>query len=295
MMDLSDFTAQVQVAHWGWTIALFLWLVGLSGMGMFLNNWVREKALVYVCTVAGILGTLLVVSHLARLLNLPMAAINSLLAMSFNFGSWMFIGICLLVVQCCATLFYSLVFAGVIFKSEGCRKLIQCDCFNRALAAIGVAVTIYSGFLLTQAVGVTLWNTALIPLLWIMSGMASSIGAIELLMVTGRLPEEKVFWSRRTALWVEVVELFTIFAFVHVALSSTSAAARAGAEALVSGPQAVMFWVGVIVLGSIIPLALNLTTRSHKVLAVSAALGIIGALLLRASVLFAGYYEPVLM
>ena len=295
MMDLSDFTAQVQVAHWGWTIALFLWLVGLSGMGMFLNNWVREKALVYVCTVAGILGTLLVVSHLARLLNLPMAAINSLLAMSFNFGSWMFIGICLLVVQCCATLFYSLVFAGVIFKSEGCRRLIQCDCFNRALAAIGVAVTIYSGFLLTQAVGVTLWNTALIPLLWIMSGMASAMGCIELLAISGRLPHEKVLWSRRTSLWVEAAELFTIFAFVHVAMSSTSAAARAGAEALVSGPQSVMFLAGAVLCGSLIPLGINLATRSRSAVAVGAALGILGALLLRASVLFAGYYEPILL
>ena len=44
MMDLSDFTAQVQAAHWGWTIALFLWLVGLSGMGMFLNNWLTTRS-----------------------------------------------------------------------------------------------------------------------------------------------------------------------------------------------------------------------------------------------------------
>ena len=203
MMDLSDFTAQVQAAHWGWTIALFLWLVGLSGMGMFLNNWVREKALVYVCTITGILGTLLVMSHLTRILNLPIAAIHALMEMSFNFGSWMFIGICLLVLQCCLTLFYSLVFAGVIFKSEGCRRLVEGDWFNYAAAAVGVAATIYSGFLLTQAVGVTLWNTALIPLLWIMSGMASAMGCIELLAISGRLPHEKVLWGRRTSLWVE--------------------------------------------------------------------------------------------
>ena len=295
MIDLSDFTAQVQAAHWGWTIAFFLWFVGLSGMGMFLNNWVREKALVYVCTFAGIVGTLLVISHLTRILNLPFAAINALLEMSFNFGSWMFIGICLLVLQCCITLFYSLTFAGVIFKGETFKQIIANDWFNRICAAIGVVATIYSGFLLTQAVGVTLWNTALIPLLWIMSGMACSIGVIEILMVFGYLPHEKVFWSRRTALWVEVAELFTIFAFVHVATTSTSAAARAGAEALTSGPQSMMFWLGVIILGSIIPLSINLVTRNHKALVVSAVLGITGALLLRASVLFAGYYEPVLL
>ena len=124
--------------------------------------------------------------------------------------------------------------------------------------------------------------------------MASSIGCIELLMVSGRLPKAKVFWSRRTALWVEVAELFTIFAFVHVAASSSSSAARAGAQALVSGEQSIMFWLGVIVFGSIIPLAINLLVRNHKALAVSAVLGVIGALFLRASVLFAGYYEPTL-
>ena len=294
MMDLSDFTAQAQVAHWGWTIAFFLWFVGLSGMGMFFNNWVREKALVYVCTFASIAGTLLVMSHLTRILNLPFAAVNALLDLSFNPTSWMMIGICLLVLQCVGTLFYSLVLAGVLFKGEGCRRLVRGNAFNRILAALGVAATIYSGFLLTQAVGVTLWNTALLPLLWIMSGMASSLGLIELLMVTGKLPREKVFWSRRTALWVEVAELFTIFAFVHVAASSSSSAARAGAQALVSGDQAMMFWLGVIVFGSLVPLTLNLTTKSHKALAVSAVLGVMGALLLRASVLFAGYYEPTL-
>lgn len=295
MIDLNDFTAQAQMAHWGWTIAFFLWFVGLSGMGMFLNNWVREKALVYVCTFAGIAGTLLVVSHLTRMLNLPMAAFSALMDMSFNWGSWMFIGICLLVLQCCLTLFYSLVLAGVLFKGEGLRRLVAGNAFNRLLAVLGVAATIYSGFLLTQAVGVTLWNTALIPLLWIMSGMASSIGCIELLMVTGKLPKEKVFWNRRTALWVETAELFTIFAFVHVAVTSASSAARAGAESLLAGPQSLMFWVGVVILGSIVPLTINLSTRSHKGLAVSAVLGILGALLLRACVLFAGYYEPTLL
>ena len=291
MMEYTNLTMQLQSANWGWSIAFFLWFVGLSGMGMFLNNWVREKALVYVCTAASFLCTQLVISHLARLTNLPMAAINSLLAGSLNFGSWMMIGMLLLSVQCIGTLFYSLSLAGVF---PGFKKLVLGHGYNHLMAVAGVAVTIYSGFLLTQAVGVTLWNTALIPLLWIMSGMASSISSIELLMVSGKLPKEKVFWSRRTALWTEVVELFTIFAFVHVALSSTSAAARVGAEALIGGPWSSMFWAGVVVFGSIVPLSINLITRNHAALAVSAVLGLCGALLLRASVLFAGYYEPVI-
>ena len=49
-----------------------------------------------------------------------------------------------------------------------------------------------------------------------------------------------------------------------------------------------------IILGSVVPLLLNLLTRSHKILACSAILGIIGALLLRASILFSGYYDPIM-
>lgn len=291
MMEYTNLMPQIQSANWGWSIAFFLWFVGLSGMGMFLNNWVREKALVYLCTIASFLGTILVVLHLARLTNLPMAAINSLLAGSLNFGSWMLIGMCLLSIQCIGTLVYSLALAGVL---PSLKEAVLGHSFSRFMAAAGVAVTIYSGFLLTQAVGVTLWNTALIPLLWIMSGMASAISSIEILMVSGKLPKEKVFWSRRTTLWVEVAELFTIFAFVHVALSSTSAAARVGAEALIGGPWSVMFWAGVVVFGSIVPLSINLITRNHAALVVSAVLGLAGALMLRASVLFAGYYDPII-
>ena len=260
MMEFTNLTMQLQSANWGWSIAFFLWFIGLSGMGMFLNGWVREKALVYLCAVASILGTLLVVSHLARLTNLPAAAFYALTSGSFNFGSWMMIGMVLLTLQCCATVFYALSLAGV-FKS--CEDFVLSNFFNHITMALGVIVTIYSGFLLTQAVGVTLWNTALIPLLWIMSGMASAISSIELMMVSGKIPAHKVLWSRRTAL-------------------------------LIDGPYSMMFWLGVILFGSIVPLSINLITRKHVALAISAVLGLAGALMLRASVLFAGYYEPIL-
>ena len=278
MIELTSFTPQLQAAHWGWTIAIFLWLVGLSGMGFFLNYWIRQKNFVYLLTVSGILGTLLVVSHLARMLNLPFAVFSALADFSFNFQSWMFIGICLLSLLCIGSVFYSMICAKIIFKSEYWQNMAKSNWFNGIFAALGVFCTIYSGFLLTQAVGISLWNTALIPLLLIMKW----------------IDPDTVRWSRRTSFWVEVAELFTIFAFVHVALGSALAGARAGAEALISGPHAVMFWVGVIILGSVVPLLLNLLSRSHKILACSAILGIIGALLLRASILFSGYYDPIM-
>ena len=111
--EFVELTSQAATAHWGWTIAFFLWFVGLAGMSLFLNWWLRSKRVFYVATAAAIVGTLLVVSHLARMLNLPMAAINALIEWKFNFGSWMMIGMVLLTLQCCATVFYALSLAGM--------------------------------------------------------------------------------------------------------------------------------------------------------------------------------------
>ena len=98
-----ELTRQVATAHWGWTIAFFLWFVGLGGMTLVLNAFAKSRHLFFAATGAIVVGTLLVVSHLARLLNLPFAAINALLEWKFNFGSWMFIGICILAVTCVVT------------------------------------------------------------------------------------------------------------------------------------------------------------------------------------------------
>ncbi len=35
MIELTSFTPQLQAAHWGWTIAIFLWLVGSLRHGIF--------------------------------------------------------------------------------------------------------------------------------------------------------------------------------------------------------------------------------------------------------------------
>ncbi len=292
MIDASLFTAQTQVAHWGWTIAFFLWFVGLSGMGMFVNFWLRSRTMVTVCAVAAVVGTLLVMSHLTRILNLPMAAIHSLLAMSFNFTSWMFIGVCLLVIQCLATVVYAVVAGGRI-RCALLERWFASDVMNGLLAAVGVAVTIYSGFLLTQAVGVPFWNTALIPVLWIISGLASAFGAVELLASAGRM--DHAGWTNRAALWVEICELFALFALVHVGLSATSDAARAGAQALVTGSAAGWFWGGVVACGIALPFALRFLGKGRLMAAAGGALALFGALCLRAAVLMAGCYEPTLL
>ena len=49
-------TPQLAAAHWGWTIAFFLWFIGLSGMLMALFYFVRDKRIALVSFIASILG-----------------------------------------------------------------------------------------------------------------------------------------------------------------------------------------------------------------------------------------------
>ena len=89
-------------------------------------------------------------SHLARLTNLPFAAFNALISRSLNFGSWMLIGICLLGVQAVLTLVATAVLYGKV-KPDWAPIFTERKAVPVLLAVVGVAVTVYSGFLLTQA------------------------------------------------------------------------------------------------------------------------------------------------
>lgn len=285
--EFVELTSQAATAHWGWTIAFFLWFVGLAGMSLFLNWWLRSKRVFYVATVSAVVGTLLVVSHLARMLNLPRAAINALIEWKFNFGSWMFIGICILAVLCVLTVIQAW---GMMKNARWADStgLLMID------AILGVAATAYSGFLLTQAVGVSLWTTASLPILWIFSGLACAVGLAEILASTGQLETGHPKWLGSAANGVHIGEAFVIFAFVQVALSGTPGAV-AGAESLLTGANATLFLGGALGLGIVIPLLIGLFMKASKSLVLLGGVcAIAGALALRAAVLFAGYYDPVI-
>ena len=295
--DMLNLTQQVATSHWGWTIALFLWLVGLSGMSLTLNFWLRSKKVLLLSTVAGVAGTLLVVSHLTRLLNLPFAAINALMEGSLNFGSWMFIGICILAVLCIVTVIESLLVIAAQKKEPGneYETFLESDIVAWLNAILGVAATAYSGFLLTQAAGVALWNTAALPVLWILSGLACAFGLVEMLESAKKLDVHAPRGLTTAADVAHIAEALVLFAFVQSAFSGTPGAV-ASAEALVSGEQATLFWGGAVFVGIVVPLVMNRIGKSLPNLGlITGVASIVGALALRAAILFAGYFDPVLL
>lgn len=301
-MDIVDLTYQKDIAHWTWTIALFLWFVGIAGMGSVAYFFTRNKALGLTILPAMVIGLLFVVSHLTRWWNLPMTLFTAVTEFTFNFQSWMFWGFVILSVH--------LVFAAIVAFAniEFIRKSIiggliggleGNKLFLAIFAFMGFIATAYSGFLISAAAGIPLWNTALIPVLWVISGGVATVALLELYHVFGWTDERVAHAGLRIGMGLDVMKLLAILAFLYIAATVSTIGARYGAELMISGDLAMMTWVGIIGIGIIVPLVLGLYSlmfsERKPVLLMSSVAALIGVLMLRATILMAGVWEPLVV
>jgi len=151
---------------------------------------------------------------------------------------------------------------------------------------------IYSGFLIAAAPGVPFWNTPLLPVLWLLSASVCALALTELMIHR----DDVTKFTVRANIALEVAELIAVLALVNLAIYGVNTAARTSGWALVNGPLAPAFWGGVVAVGILIPLAIELVSwrREIKPLLIAAAiLALIGALILRIVVIQAGVFESV--
>lgn len=274
-----------------WLIGPFLWFAGIAGMtsvAYVLLKWfgVAEgrRELSLVIFISYILATAFVVADLARPWNVVNAITTSLFAGTFGLTrSWMAIGIGLLSVGILLGLLAVLRNVGV-----KALRIIDGRWFDLLTAFIGVAVTVYSGFLIAAAPGIPFWNTALLPLLWIISASICALAVVKLLV---HLPHQV---AARFGISLDIAKILALLALISTALYGGSKAAQTSAYALTYGQFAPTFWIGVVLVGILIPLAIYTATlkKDIKTLGMAAAiLALIGALVLRIVVLQAGVFE----
>jgi len=279
-----------------WLIGPFLWFAGIAGMGgvayallkLFkVEEKLKELALIVFAST--VLGLVFVVADLSRPFNMPSAILSSLaqgILMAKLAQSWMAIGISLLFLLLVFTLLLALrhTFLG------GLAKLTDTKWFLALLALIGFLVTIYSGFLISSAPGVPFWNTALIPILWVISAAICAIAILKLLVRS----EAVAHFLTRSGLSLDIGELVALLAFIATPLYSGPEAARESAQALVLGVLAPAFWLGVVIVGVLVPMLLGfllLKKEDKRLSAAAAVCGLLGALILRILVIQAGIFE----
>ncbi len=156
----------------------------------------------------------------------------------------------------------------------------------------GALVAIHSGFLIAAVPGIPFWNTALIPVLWMLSASVCALALAELLIHR----DDVTKFTVRAGTALEVAELIAVLALVNLAMYGGTTATRTSGWALVYGPLAPAFWGGVVAVGILTLLAIGLVSWRREIkllLAAAAILALIGALMLRIVVLQAGVFEPV--
>lgn len=136
---------------------------------------------------------------------------------------------------------------------------------RRVVAAIGaplaIGVGMYTGVLLGAIPARPMWNTPMVAQLFLLSAMSSGVAIVLLTASLMRSKEghdhhaERHFLVSFDAMLI-IVEIFLIIPFLlHQALNTWSSAESL--NLIMGGPFTLVFWVGVMLLGLLLPLAIE--------------------------------------
>jgi len=157
-----------------------------------------------------------------------------------------------------------------------------------ANVALGVALGIYTGILLNTMVARPLWNSAILGPLFLFSGLSAGAALIHLATAAlpGRPAPQGLVGGAFAAMWQPMgreapprstadqltradlaflaIELVLI-ALLLANLYTSTASHAAAASLIASGPYAVAFWGVVVLLGIVVPLALQGLELGHRI------------------------------
>lgn len=246
---------------WDWIIACYLFLAGmgagafaLAALAAFVNPEAKKLRTVgyLVAPIAVAVGCLLLMVDAKGGLFNPLRFFYIVT----NLQSVMAWGVIILVMF----IVVSLATLVIMLKKQSTPKVL--DGIGLVLALCTAA---YTGVLLGAAPGFPLWNPVVLPLLFIVSA-ASSGFAIVLLISYARGSDEpaKLGFLKITGLLFPVLEValvIVLFAVAAMTVGSGAYAASASVSNMLTGSYALAFWIGFVVIGVVVPLALELMHR----------------------------------
>lgn len=153
---------------------------------------------------------------------------------------------------------------------------------------LGAMLGVYTGILLSTLTGRPLWNSSVLGILFLVSGLSSAAAFVH--MIAKDVYERELLAKADNGFLT--LELIVVGMF-FIGLLTASYSQRQAAELLLSGPYAAVFWVFVIGIGMIIPLFIQLLAVNHKIkhTPVAPLMVIAGGVILRFVFVYAGQYS----
>lgn len=293
---------------WPWPIAVYLFLAGISGgavaVALMLNFFKHTTDVTPMLKSAGIIGlSTILLGMLCLVLDLTNPLYFWRILVYYNPTSVMSIGVMLLllyiplvavlVVMCFADIFSQWPFLSWI--KPLCEKLEAVRTWiNAIVMVLALAICAYTGFLISALIRFPLINTAVLPALFVASGISAGMAATKILAACcfGAKETDPDMHAMHQAEWpVMATEAFCLF-MIAIALLSGNESARLAFNAFTEGVWAVVFWIGAVVIGFGIPLVTSLLAGSKpesKAAFYFAGLCAIGGMMcLRLFILYAG-------
>lgn len=234
---------------WGAAIAWYLFLAGL-GAGAFITSaflgW-KLPALRRMRNVGYVVAPIVVVVGLLLLMVDAEGGLRNPLRFALlltNFGSVMTWGVVFLA----GFTVLSLAALVLVFLRRSIPRWIDV-----VGSVLGVAVAMYTGALLGVCQTFPLWNSALLPILFLVSALSTG-AALVLLVGSVRYAEEfdGAGLLKKCHFYLPLAELVLIAALLFVTGNGASAG-TASVAALLSGKYALAFWLGLVVVGLVGP------------------------------------------
>ncbi|ELB7607193.1 TPA: cytochrome c nitrite reductase subunit NrfD [Vibrio parahaemolyticus] len=304
---------------WDWIIAIYLFLAGMSAGAVMISIYLKRKviegdpanngimkAMAWLAPFGIISGLVILIFHLTKPLQFWKIMIY------YNPTSVMSMGVVLFQVYM-VVLF---VWIGVIFRHQiinFCEGklpnglldfvdgfLIKAGKVSNAielfLGFLAIVLAAYTGFLLSALKTYPMLNNPVLPILFLFSSLSSGAAAclmFGILVFKEPTSSPSVSWVHGFERPVVLFELFVLVTFFTGLIFSGGQNEVAAWNAISNGFWAQWFWVGVVLIGMLMPLTLNWLMPSevrHKgsYVFVVTTLSLVGVLMLRTFILYAG-------
>ena len=158
------------------------------------------------------------------------------------------------------------------------------------------AQSIYTGFAVSYVSAIKVWNSAIVPVLFVTCGITGGLAILLAITMSG---DHAQLVMLENVIRVVLIALAIVIGVYLWNTTYSSTAASDAIKRLVGGSLAPLFWIGVFLFGIAIPIVISITTyfigeASSGLLITAIVSEIIGGLALRFAVLKAGVYTPLL-
>lgn len=285
---------------WGWEIPVYLFIGGLVAGMMIISGYFllsgrdkKNRNTVFVNPILAVI--LLSLGMFSLFLDLEHKLYFWRLYTTFQFTSPMSWGAWILLLVYPALILNILVSMPEDLKNMNSFVSKTVDFLNSKIIlkknvgilnmVLGGMLGMYTGVLLSTLGARPLWNTSILWLLFLISGLS---GAAALVHLYAENKEERVLLAKADSGFL-TIELFVI-AVMIISLLTSSGVHKQAAELLLNGAYAPVFWVFVIGIGIVVPLILQTLAANDRIKHNSLVpiMVIIGGLILRFVIVQAG-------